>query len=350
MDASFERTRFAENTLFVESAFEDGAWFTDAALGAGAEFCRSEFRGSASFEGIQAGGSLRFSGAETGARMFGGAKCVVNLENMILLRPGEVSFSLVNIERISFFGTDLSKIIFEGVSWPEDKAGNLSFPGRIEAGSFEVRPGAASLTWLEGLCRQLRENFEARQNYTEAGEFRWAEMEYRRRRGLLRRQGEGIAGLRERAWARLLGLYRMLGGYGVRTGSAFKGLFIALVATIFLQGFLGVHHTASQSTLAGGFPCARSGGSTHFRRLGILEGEAGACSNAKAPLSEIFYHAGKFTLMSAGFQVPGDYEAATAAGRGLSPLMRVFFLLQLFLMFMDLRRRFGAFLKAKQKP
>ena len=161
-DASFERTRFGENALFVESAFEDGAWFTDAAFEAGAEFCRSEFRGSASFEGAQAGGSLRFSGAETGTRMFGGGKCVVNLENMILACPGEVSFSSVNLQRISFFGTDLSKISFERVSWPEDKAGNLSFLGRIEAGAFEVRPGVASLTWLEGLCRQLRENFEAR--------------------------------------------------------------------------------------------------------------------------------------------------------------------------------------------
>ncbi len=158
-----------------------------------------------------------------------------------------------------------------------------------------------------------------------------------------------MAGFRERAWARLLGLYRMLGGYGVRTGSAVKGLFIALAATVFLQGFLGVHQSPPRQTLTKGFPCARPGGSVHFRRLGILEGEAGACSNTKASLPEIFYHAGKFTLMSAGLQVPGDYEAATAAGRGLSLLIRVFFPVQLFLMFMTLRRRFGVFLKAKEK-
>ena len=43
---------------------------------------------------------------------------------------------------------------------------------------------------------------------------------------------------------------------------------------------------------------AAGGGGLKFRRLGLLEGEAGACLNAKIPPAQLFLHAGYFTLQS----------------------------------------------------
>ena len=83
------------------------------------------------------------------------------------------------------------------------------------------------------------------------------------------------------------------------------------------------------------------GENTPFRRLGILEGEAGACSNANAPILEIFYHAAKFTLQSSILQFQGEYQSSTAAGKSLALLMRVIFPLQIFLLLMTIRRRLG---------
>ncbi|MFP6871007.1 MAG: hypothetical protein VCE91_17060 [Nitrospinota bacterium] len=88
------------------------------------------------------------------------------------------------------------------------------------------------------------------------------------------------------------------------------------------------------------FPCIQ-GKNTPFRRLGILEGEAGACSNANAPILEIFYHAAKFTLQSTILQFQGEYQSSTAAGKSLALLMRVIFPLQIFLLLMTIRRRLG---------
>ena len=139
---------------------------------------------------------------------------------------------------------------------------------------------------------------------------------------------------------RLLGLYKTLGGYGVRTGRPLRTLLIILSVSILLQGLLGIYHSTSRPADLNRFPCIQ-GKNTPFRRLGILEGEAGACSNANAPILEIFYHAAKFTLQSSILQFQGEYQSSTAAGKSLALLMRVIFPLQIFLLLMTIRRRLG---------
>lgn len=350
-DASFERVRFGERTLFVENLFGDGAWFTGASFNGESGFWGCEFLGSASFSGLQAKGSLHFAGKkETSPRRVfqGGSKSAVSFEGLNLAAPGMVSFADLSLERASFFGTKLSGISFSGVSWPRDKSGNLAFPGRIENGELQESADEGSLTWLEGLCRELKESYENSGGYTEAGEFRWAELEYRRRRSLLKAV-EGSGGFKGRIVARALGLYRTLGGYGVRVGAALRVMLAALVAAILLQGLLGIHHSATKSAHIGGFPCSRPGNAP-FRRIGVLEGEAGACANSKASLPEIFLHAGKFTLLDTGYQLSGKYEPATAVGRGLSLILRIFLPIQLLFFLIAARRRFGGLLKSGQRP
>ncbi|MFP6890628.1 MAG: pentapeptide repeat-containing protein [Nitrospinota bacterium] len=162
-DASLERTRFGHSTLFVESRFGDGTWFTDAAFGDRSGFWRSEFFGSASFAGIQVAGSLEFCGKEEDAEFHvfqSQGKCTINFERMNLARPEQVSFRSVSFQRVSFMDTDLSQVLFENTAWPADGAGNKTFPGKIEEGEFKAQSGTDSLTRLDGLCHQLRINYE----------------------------------------------------------------------------------------------------------------------------------------------------------------------------------------------
>ena len=350
-DASFERVRFAERALFVENVFGDGAWFTGASFSGDSGFWRCEFRGSASFSGLQTQGSLHFAGKKENPphRVFtGDAKSMVSFEGLNLASPEKVSFADLSLERASFYGTKLSGILFFGISWPRGKSGDLVFPGRIENGEFQKSADEGSLVWLEGLCRELRESYEKSGGYTEACEFRWAELEYLRRRSLLK-AGEGSGGMGRRIVARGLGLYRSLGGYGVRVGSALKIMLVAIVTAILLQGLLGIHHSTTRSAHTSSFPCQRVGNAP-FRRIGVLEGEAGTCANSKVSLPEIFLHAGKFTLLDTGYQLSGEYEPATAVGRGLSLILRIFLPIQLFFFFISARRLFGNLLKGRQGP
>ncbi len=363
--ASFEGARFGDKALFVETSFGHGARFDNCAFGNGSGFWKAEFRGSASFAGAAAEGSLHFSGdpvsgkpvsGKPASRLFGAnGNSAINFEQMILAQPERVAFESVNLQRASFIGTDLSLVGFEDAAWPMNRWGNRLFPGRIERGEFEPPRGAEAFSRLEALSHQLGSNYARRGNHAEVARFRWAEMEYRRRRWLASggatggasATGGALGRLRGRLLGRIYGLYRALSGYGVGAGSALRALLVALAAAVFLQGLLGIHQMG-QGGLERDFPCARTGG-PRFRRLGLLEGEAGACPNANISSARLFLHAGYFTLQSASFQSVNRYEAATAAGQGIAIFVRIFTPLQLLLLLGTLRRRFGLFAAKKPK-
>ncbi|MBT3822157.1 MAG: pentapeptide repeat-containing protein [Nitrospinaceae bacterium] len=350
-DTSFERARFGERTLFVENVFGDGAWFTGASFNGESGFWGCKFHGSASFSRLQVQGNFQFAGKIEASplRVFQcDTRSTISFESLKLAAHSWLSFTNLSLERASFFGTKLSAISFSGVIWPNDINGNLVFPGRIENGEFQEIADEGTLVWLEELCRELKESYSMNLDYSEASKFRWAELEYRRRRILLKATGES-GGIRPQIVARALGLYRTLGGYGVRAGNTLKIMLAALVAVILLQGLLGIHHSYERNANIASFPCSRHNNSP-FRRIGVLEGEAGACPNSKASLPEIFLYAGKFTLLDATYLLSGKYEPATAVGRGLSLILRIFLPIQLLFLLITVGRRFEGLFRTRKKP
>lgn len=114
-----------------------------------------------------------------------------------------------------------------------------------------------------------------------------------------------------------------------------------------MQGLLGIYHGPTWAVEKENFPCVRLD-NKNFRRIGILGNRdlqflripGDACPKAEAPAHEILFHAGKFTLLTASFQRPDEYEAATWPGRVLSFAYRIFFPIQLGLLLVAIKRRF----------
>ena len=258
----------------------------------------------------------------------------INFEWMALEQPERVLFHSVNLQRASFLYTDVSGVNFVDVSWPRDGGGSMDFPGRHEwepEPHFERPHSLPTLEWLERLCQQLKLNFENKRNYAEAGEFHWAEMEYRRQRNWM--NGKWLSAL-------MLDLYKLASGYGERIGKAAAILLGIFVLTFFFQARLGIWHAPYATPEKHDPPeeCLFADGREYRTYQAPLVTNP-ECAKP-VPGYEVFGHAAKFTLLDITLQKPDEYVPATWHGRVLSLLSRLFFPIQLGLLLVAINRRF----------
>ncbi len=345
-DTLFHRAAFGKNTSFEGARFESGASFYRAAFGDGADFRYADFTGSAAFEEATALGSLAFLGlpeSPKGRIFSGGAGVPVSFERVRLDRPDRVWFSSANLEGVSFLNTDVTGVNFVDAAWPKDKNGNISFRGKILTGvKFEKPPSRATFEWLERLCQQLKLNFENKRNYADAGEFHFAEMEYRRRRYAENREWSR-AGFGERFSALAIWLYKALAGYGERIGRAAGVLLAAFALVSAAQGLLGFYHAPGWlekqdlNDPRSAYHCERFDGQPY--RLLRFPPNAGTPCTDPVPGYEVFGHAAKFTLQNITFRRPLEYSA-THGDWWLPALARIFFPIQAGLLLVAIRRRF----------
>lgn len=335
--ALFEDARFGERAYFYLAKFGGRVSFREATFGDRARFRESTFRGALNFTGAIFGGDIAFSGIREKHRFVfeGTLNDPVNFQRVRFKRPEFVQFSTVNLRSVSFFNTDVSRANFVDVDWLRE-SGAISFLGRVLEDNignfhFEQRPlSMSTLRWLERLCQQLKLNYENQRNYADAGDFHWAEMEYRRQRHWMNKE-----------WlpAVMLGAYKWLAGYGERIPRAATVLFAALLLAVFLQGRFGVFHAPKWVRPPGEAACVLED-DRPFRILQDPPLIEDPCVDRAASWYEAYYQAGKFTLQDVTFQKPEEQYPASPFGRGLSLFMRFFFPIQLGLLFVAIKRRF----------
>jgi len=220
---------FAGRPSFQRTRFAGGAVFARAELPAGADFQGSLFEGvGPDFSGAILGGETLFGGREGGEAPPAFAGVAASFQRARLAEGGRILFREADLRRCRFLGIDARGLRFERALWP-------SVPGQGRVGVYdELAPGEGPLPWgrLERLYRELRRGAEAEGETERAGDFRYGELEMRRRNPETRPSAR-----------RLLWLFERLSGYGERYPRALglaAGCWAGCAAGYLLLGLVAV--------------------------------------------------------------------------------------------------------------
>ncbi|TAJ09095.1 MAG: pentapeptide repeat-containing protein [Nitrospirae bacterium] len=210
-EAAFLNTTCAEKMDFTGAVF-NGRFSYWECLQQEMLFVASRFQAGALFVGKRE--SLLFSDSK-----------YVNFDETFFGQPNLVHFQHVDLSRCSLLGVDLREIDFSLGVWRR--------PGRMGTWRrnvlFTIRPEKTVRAELEVAYRQIRQSFEDRRNYPQAGDFYYGEMEQRRKRSL------------EQGHLPLLTiLYMGLSGYGQKPARALLVLLGYLVSITLLYSYLGM--------------------------------------------------------------------------------------------------------------
>ncbi|MEJ2183264.1 MAG: pentapeptide repeat-containing protein [Nitrospirota bacterium] len=290
---------FAREVSFSQAAFRDDVDFSRAAFGGRADFSQAAFRGDALFSEVDFRGAADFTRARfRGRAVFEGRRHEEPSEGAVF--QSVASFTGVTVDSslflqgadltsCYFMDADLGHMAFRDCLWPR-RAGRKALYDEVEslrsrkAGDFRAK--ARRLSSLYGHLG--RKAVEAQMD---AGDWRYGKMETRRLAG----------GPAERA---LLGLYRLVSGYGERPLQAALVLVFLIVSFAF---FLGLGERAFGMEALGDF--LRAG-----KLSALLLSTLQYASFAPDPLVTPVSSAGRYIELGA---------------RILIPLQAVFFLLAL---------------------
>src|SRR3990167_10429621 len=200
-----------------------------------ASFWRATFSGAADFRRVTFKEAARFESLAKSRD----ERVRLNFLYVTLDKPEKIHFRDVDMAEVSFWETDVRKVEFTNVDWPdrlrderEAEQGGKWFSRAMlrnwrelrEAWRRATKERKDRLAAVEKLCHQLRQNYEDQRNYPDAGRFYHGEMEMRRK---------------AMPWARswlfsLPALYYWSRGYGQRPWRAF----VCTVALILLFSLL----------------------------------------------------------------------------------------------------------------
>ena len=291
--SEFRGAKFLKEANFSLAKFEGYASFEAASFKEEAKFLNAVFGGDVIFDAIRCPkidftladfkGSGRFRGTPT-RLLFADSEQVVFDEAKFLLPEG-IRFAHVDFNRCSLLKTDLRKIDFSGVVWSQ--AGQSLWKRHC---LFTKQPEKQVRTELETAYRQIRQSYEDRRNYPEAGDFYYGEMEQKRKR----------------TWSPLTILYWLSSGYGQRPVQAFLVLLALLIC---------------------------------FTWLFLLTGIEVAENSPYTLTSEFWNVLFLYTLRVVTFST-AHFTPLTTFGEGITTLWRIFFPVQAALFFLAVNRKF----------
>ncbi|MBI2174243.1 MAG: pentapeptide repeat-containing protein [Candidatus Omnitrophica bacterium] len=201
--ASFSVAEFSKRATFDDAAFSNGAYFDDAIFLGGASFKGVAFEGGdADFRSARFLGRTFFVSRQEGQKtipIFSGVK--VDFMEVIVNSPDAVTFLEADLRRCQLLDTDLRRIQFTGVIWPQ-LSGRIGVYDEIAPLKMDEDQPWARIEWV---YRELKQNYEDRRDYERAGDFHYGEKEMRRQ------NPETPVVLRF-----LLTLYWLFSGYGER--------------------------------------------------------------------------------------------------------------------------------------
>ena len=179
----FVLSRFSGEARFLKAKFLRGANFNSAIFSARADFFQAQFSSFADFSSVKFLNEVHFSEAveeSEEANSPGSLKRVFNGETLftyaIFEQPNKTMFDVSDLSQVSFAGSDISKVTFtDRVKW-----GGTDGLKVIEEEWIEKQSKQISLDLVLYVYRRLRENYEFKLKFDEAGKFFIKEMELKR--------------------------------------------------------------------------------------------------------------------------------------------------------------------------
>jgi uncharacterized protein YjbI with pentapeptide repeats len=218
--ASFSKAVFSQKVTFFEATLNK-SYFWRATFHGPVEFVSTKFVEGVFFEGTQFYDFVNLSGVfrcravflgEHDNLLFGKSR-EVNFNDAILEQPNKIRFAYVDFSRVRLFGTDIRGVDLSTISWPQR--------GRwFWKRNAIYEPRGSDVAALENTYRQIRQSYEDRRNYPEAGDFYYGEMHHKRKRYWWRRYLPSLTSL-----------YWICSSYGQRPLQA------ALILLLLVAGF-----------------------------------------------------------------------------------------------------------------
>jgi len=229
LDATFGKrvffiaNAFQADTDFIKSKFMDSVQFRDDVFKENTSFRGARFEGEVIFEDVRFNGMVDMGAAFGSKTIFRSIKSdkgdlmfskspSVSFCQAIFMEPHLIEFAKVDFSSCDLRKADLRAIDFSLVTWKEC---GMWYRRRK---CLYQHPKATDEE-LEAVYRQIRQSYEDRKNYPEAGDFYYGEMELKRKRYWWRRYLPSLTSL-----------YWLCSGYGQ---SPFKSGFL-LVTLLFV--------------------------------------------------------------------------------------------------------------------
>lgn len=186
IDVNFQEANFTEanfqEVYFRESKFPSKTYFLETRFRE-ADFTKAEFNNDTYFE------------------------------NAVFEDQEKILFGVEELSKVSFINTDITRVKFGEVAWGKGKDNRYKV---IDEEYFEKFPDQVKLGDVKTIYRNLRENYEFRLRYEEAGRFFIREMELKR--NYRESNSESNYKIKRNGWFRrnasLTGLYYHLSKYG----------------------------------------------------------------------------------------------------------------------------------------
>jgi uncharacterized protein YjbI with pentapeptide repeats len=215
-EANFRQAIFHHKAYFFEARFKE-AYFIDVnfqeANFTEANFQEVYFR-EAKFHSKTYFLEARFKEADFTKAEFGDD---TTFESVVFEDQEKILFGVEELSKVSFINTDITRVRVGEVVWGKGKDNRYKVidEERFEE-YFEKFPGQVTLGDVKTIYRNLRENYEFRLRYEEAGRFFVREMELKR--NYREFNSEGNYKIKRNGWFRrnvsLAGLYYHLSRYG----------------------------------------------------------------------------------------------------------------------------------------
>jgi uncharacterized protein YjbI with pentapeptide repeats len=156
-----------------------------------------------------------FSTQNQGTKIYRVFESEGQMQNVVFVKPDQVSFSEVDLSRVYFRGTNLRGVRFLGVNWWQPKLGRNGLHDELfirlsKDGPFRFQ----HLPALEQTCRNVRVSLEESRDFNVASDFYIAEMEALRAR--LR--------FDKRHFLSVAALYHFVSYYGTSVGTGLRVL------------------------------------------------------------------------------------------------------------------------------
>ena len=265
---NFDQAKFSEAD-FSSAEFSE-ADFSSAKFSKKADFGFAEFSGQANFS------SAKFSEADFSSAKFSGqADFSITFKdnfNYVLFEDGKkILFGIEDLSQFSFMNTDITRVRFsDRARWGKKDKFKVVEEEMLE-NSLIVKhppPHHVSLGSVMAVYRNLRENYEYRLRYDEAGKFFIKEMELKRKyREILSPDGSDTI-VKQNMWPRrnlsLTGLYYHLSRYGENLlRPTLVGIAIIVSSTLFWLMQSNPIHEPSFSHIVG---FSQIGNSTQWQK------------------------------------------------------------------------------------
>ncbi len=228
--AKFSSTNFAVLADFYAADFAAKANFSSTNFAAKAKFYASRFAAEANFYAARFAAKSHFTGEFQGRTYF---------DYVTFEKPNEVRFEIDDMSRVSFMNTDITGIRFSGKTrWSKDGQFKIIEEKELEEKVQNHKKGL-NLEEILSVYRNLRENYEIRRRYDEAGKFFIREMEIKRKYMEDKSKDSSKYEIKENNPVRrnigsLTGWYHLLSNYGESLRRpTLAGAIIVLLATLF---------------------------------------------------------------------------------------------------------------------